>query len=80
MFVIVGIAADFLCVSSRVSLAAPTLLGGIGFGSSTNRGRVITIDQTTAAGAVLSGPGVSPDAGLNGLTFDSSGALYDRNR
>jgi hypothetical protein len=25
---------------------------------------------------VLPGPGVSPSAGLNGLTFDSSGALY----
>jgi hypothetical protein len=38
VLVILGTAAAFLCVSSRVALASPILLGGIGFGSATNRG------------------------------------------
>jgi hypothetical protein len=61
---------------STVCLADPILLGGIGFGSSANRGRVIIINQTTGSGTLLPGAGAGPDAGFNGLTFDAAGNLY----
>jgi hypothetical protein len=71
----VGITATLLVLSSPVSLADPIVLAGIGFGSPVNRGRVITVDDATAAGTLLPGQGASP-AGLNGLAFDATGALY----
>jgi len=57
-------------------LADPLLLAGIGFGSAANRGRVVIINEGTAAGTLLPLQGVGPNAGFNGLTFDASGALY----
>ncbi len=72
----VGMAAALLFVSSAASFAGPILLGGIGFGSPANRGRIIAIDQATAAGTLLPGAGVGPSSGVTGLAFDSSGALY----
>jgi hypothetical protein len=72
-----AIAASTLFVSSHACLASPLLLGGIGFGSPANRGRVISINEITGAGALSPGAGVSgSNAGLTGLTFDASGALY----
>jgi len=70
-----GISATLLILSAPASLAGP-LFAGIGFGSSVNRGRIITVIEATAAGTTLPGQGVGPDAGLNGLTFVASGALY----
>jgi hypothetical protein len=55
--------------------AEPVLLGGIGFGSPMNRGALVAVDALTGAGAVV-GPGVGPGAGVTGLAFDTSGALY----
>jgi hypothetical protein len=52
------------------------LFGGLGFGSPVNRGRIIIINEATAAGTLLPAPGVGPTAGLNGLAFDGLGALY----
>jgi hypothetical protein len=50
------------------------LYGGLGFGSPTNRGALITVDQATGAGTVVGTPaGVN---GLTGLAFDLSGDLY----
>ncbi len=36
---------------------------------------MITVNETTGAGALV-GAGVGPNAGLTGLTFDASGALF----
>src|SRR5688500_12243917 len=71
-----GIAAALLVIGSDAAFTAPILLGGIGFGSSQNRGRVIMVDESTGVGILLPGAGVGPDAGLNGLAFSGSGALY----
>jgi hypothetical protein len=71
-----GTTATLLLLFSHASLANSILFGGIGFGSSANRGRVMTINETTGAGALLTGPGAGSAAGLNGLAFDLSGALY----
>jgi hypothetical protein len=70
------LAASLLLVCSQTAETAPILIGGIGFGSQSNRGRVATINQSTGAGALLSGQAAGPDAGINGLTFDPTGALY----
>jgi hypothetical protein len=71
-----GIAVTLLILFSPASLADPLLLAGIGFGSAANRGRVVMVNELTAAGTVLPGQGVGPTDGLNGFAFDSSGALY----
>src|SRR3979411_241291 len=71
-----GIAAALLILSAPQSVADPLLLAGIGFGSAANRGRVVIVNEGTAAGTLLPLQGVGPNAGLNGLTFDTSGALY----
>jgi len=63
----------FLSVSASW---ADLMVAGIGFGSPVNRGRIISVNDGTGAGALLSGTGVAPNAGLNGLTFDSAGNLY----
>jgi len=65
-----------LLLANSESLAGPLLEAGIGFGSPLNRGRVITVNDTTASGTVLPGQGVGPTAGLNGLAFSASGILY----
>jgi hypothetical protein len=65
-----------LILSGHASLASRLLLAGIGFGSPVNRGRVITVNEATAAGTLLPEQGVGPAAGLNGLAFTASGALY----
>jgi len=75
-FVRAGIAVTLLIPSSPASMADPLLLAGIGFGSQVNRGRVITVNEATAAGTLLPGQGAGPVAGLNGLTFDAMSALY----
>src|SRR5437764_9757808 len=64
-----------LLLANSESLAGPLLEAGIGFGSPLNRGRVITVNDTTASGTVLPGQGVGPTAGLNGLAFSASGIL-----
>jgi hypothetical protein len=69
-------ATSLLLVCSQTAFAAPLLVGGIGFGSQANRGRVAMISEATGGGTLLPGQAVSPSAGLNGLTFDSTGALY----
>jgi hypothetical protein len=69
-------ATSLLLVCSQTAVTAPILVGGIGFGSQSNRGRVATISEVTGGGTLLPGQAVSPRAGLNGLTFDSAGALY----
>ena len=74
--VIAAIAASTLFVSSHACLASPLLVGGIGFGSPINRGRIISISEMTGSGALLPGAGVGSNAGLTGLTFDASGGLY----
>jgi len=74
---LVGGAAAALVLSSNVAcLAAPILLGGIGFGSQANRGRLTQVNEGTGVGTLLPGSGAGPAAGLNGLTFDMTGALY----
>ena len=57
----------------RTSAGQTVLYGGVGRGSQTNAGRVITIDQATGAGVVKPPSGVS---GLTGLAFDTAGTLY----
>src|SRR5437660_790375 len=76
VLVTAGMATALLFVSSAAALADPILLAGIGFGSPINRGRVINVNEATGAGTLLPQQGVGPTAGLNGLTFDASGALY----
>jgi hypothetical protein len=71
-----GMVVTLLILSSPAALAGTVLLAGIGFGSPSNRGRVITVNEATAAGTLLSQPGAGPNAGLNGFAFDGSGALY----
>jgi hypothetical protein len=71
-----ALAAALLVIGSEAAFASPLLLGGIGFGSSQNRGRVVKVDESSAAGILLPGAGVGPSAGLNGLAFSGSGALY----
>src|SRR3981081_3891046 len=71
-----GVAATLLILSPPPSLPHPLLLAGIGFGSAANRGRVVIVNEGTAAGTLLPLQGVGPNAGLNGLTFDTFGALY----
>ena len=73
--VIAAIAGSTVFLSSHTCLASP-LIGGIGFGSPLNKGRVITVDETTGSGALFPGAGVGSTAGLTGLTFDASGAVY----
>jgi PEP-CTERM motif len=67
--------AALLLLAPVESVAEPLLFGGIGFGSPVNRGDLITVNEATGAGALV-GPGAGPSAGLTGLTFDLSGALY----
>ena len=76
--VLVGsaMATALLLLATPDIFADPFLLGGIGFGSSVNRGRVITVNEATGAGTPLPGQGAGPNAGLTGLAFDPSGALY----
>ena len=57
----------------QTSAGQTLLYGGVGRGSQTNAGRVITIDQATGAGVVKPPSGVS---GLTGLAFDTAGTLY----
>jgi len=70
-----GVAAALLSAAPLESAADPLLLGGIGFGSPMNRGALINVNEASGAGAVV-GPGAGPTAGVNGLTFDSFGALF----
>ena len=70
------VVASLLLLCSEAAVSAPILVGGIGFGSQVNRGRVADINPATGAGTLLSGRGVAPNAGLNGLAIDASGALY----
>jgi hypothetical protein len=71
-----GVAVALLFLSTYACLAAPILLGGIGFGSQQNRGRLTVINEATGGGTLLPGAGAGANAGLNGLTFDLTGALY----
>ena len=71
-----GVAAALLFLTTHACLAAPIFLGGIGFGSQQNRGRVTVINGATGAGTLLPGVGAGAEAGLNGLTFDLTGALF----
>ncbi len=75
----VSIATAWLLAAPGESAADSMLFGGIGFGSPQNRGALITIDNTTGAGTVV-GPGAGPNAGLTGLTFDPTGALWGSTR
>jgi hypothetical protein len=68
-------AATMLLITPTTALADPLLFAGIGRGSSANRGAVITVNESSGAGALV-GPGVGPTAGLTGLAFDPSGSLY----
>ena len=53
-----------------------TLYGAVGRGPGTDRGELITINQTTGDGTSL-GPGASdPAVGITGLAFDVSGDLF----
>lgn len=72
----VGLSATLLLLTANTSVAAPILLGAIGFGSPTNKGRVTQVDQVSGSGTLLPGAGAGPNAGLNGLTFDMNGALF----
>ena len=74
-----GLAIAWLFVAADKSAADSLLFGGIGFGSMQNRGALITVDPATGVGTVV-GPGAGPDAGLNGLTFDPTGALWGSTR
>jgi hypothetical protein len=71
-----GTIATLLLLFIPASLAEPMLMAGIGFGSAANRERIVTVNELTAAGTLLPGPGVGPSAGLNGFAFDASGTLY----
>ena len=71
-----ALAAGLLVIWSDAAFTAPILLGGIGFGSSQNRGRVAAVDESTGAGVLLPAAGVGPNAGLTGVAFSQSGALY----
>jgi hypothetical protein len=70
-----SLAIAWLFVAADKSAADSMLFGGIGFGSPQNRGALITVDPATGSGTVV-GPGAGPNAGLTGLTFDPTGALW----
>ena len=56
------------------AVAAPMLYGGVGRGSGTNAGDLITIDQITGSGSLIgSGTGLP---GLNGLAYAPGNVLY----
>ena len=57
-------------------LAQTTLFGGVGRGSSTNPGAILTIDQANGTGTVLGVGASDPQAGVTGLAFDSAGRLF----
>jgi hypothetical protein len=56
------------------SIAAPILYGGVGRGSGTNAGDLITIDQVTGSGSLIGSGTDLP--GLNGLAYAPGNALY----
>jgi hypothetical protein len=56
------------------AIAAPILYGGVGRGSGTNAGNLITIDQINGSGSLIgSGTGLP---GLNGLAYAPGNVLY----
>jgi len=57
-------------------LSQTTLFGGVGRGAGSNRGELITIDQTTGTGTFVGTGATDPAAGLTGLAFASSGQLF----
>ena len=66
----------FLIVAPEISFGQTTLFGGIGRGGGSDRGELITIDQTNAAGTFIGTGATDPDVGLTGLAFDASGDLF----
>src|SRR5262245_11761556 len=62
-------------VAQKGTRAQTTLYGGIGRGSA-DRGEVITINQTTAAGTLVGAGASDPVVGITGLAFDTSGRLF----
>ena len=69
------LAIVLLIVMPAASLGQ-TLFGGVGRGGGSDRGELITIDQTNAAGTSVGSGATDPDVGLTGLAFDASGALF----
>lgn len=69
------IVAALLVIRPVDGAAVEILLGGVGRGSSEGTpGSLVILDQTTAAGTFVGHPGGV--AGLTGLAFDSTGALF----
>ena len=58
------------------NLGPTKLYGGIGRGSGTNKGEVITINQTNGLGTTLGSGATDAVVGINGLAFDASGDLF----
>lgn len=70
------LAIMLLIVAPVASLGQTTLFGGIGRGGGSDRGELITIDQTNAAGTFVGTGATDPGVGLTGLALDVSGALF----
>ena len=60
----------------KVSSGQTTLYGGVGRGPGTDRGTLITIDQTNADGTLVGVGASDPAVGITGLAFDTSGDLF----
>ena len=71
-----GLTILFLIVAPVISFGQTTLFGGIGRGGGTDRGELIAIDQTDAAGTLVGTGATDPEVGVTGLAFDVSGALF----
>jgi hypothetical protein len=63
-----------LVTSAAVPSVAATMYGGVGRGSSVNPGSLIAINDTNADATLIGHPAGVP--GLNGLAFNSAGALF----
>ena len=65
-----------LVIAPAGSFGQTSLFGGIGRGGGSDRGELITIDQTNAAGTFVGSGATDLEVGLTGLAFDPSGVLF----
>ena len=62
--------------TAKVSGGQTTLYAGVGRGPGTDRGTLITIDQTNGGGTLVGVGAADANVGINGLAFDTSGDLF----
>jgi len=72
---ITSLVSSHMAVAQQGTRAQTTLYGGIGRGS-TDRGELISINQTSALGTFVGAGASDPVVGITGLAFDTSGQLF----